>query len=183
MRVFHKDAKSANKVLSEGASIFNKRTIPKKPKKEPIRCLHCQRFGHERRDCKSDLPNCGRCAGAHETNDCTTNLPFKCVNCNYQHPSYDRECSKFREKCRQTDSRCPENKLAFYPTSEPWTWVTNEQLAHAEPPSLPPSFPPPFPQPGPEHRPPRQTRLTGANSTPMGRPSGNNQQSHPPARS
>ena len=46
MRVYYKDTASANKTLSKGASILNKHITPKKPKKEPIRCLHCQRFGH-----------------------------------------------------------------------------------------------------------------------------------------
>jgi len=70
MRVYHKDALSANKILSEGASVLGKRTVPKKPKKEPIRCLKCQRFGHERRDCKASDPKCARCAEAHETDSC-----------------------------------------------------------------------------------------------------------------
>ena len=125
MRVYHRDAISANKILSEGASILGKRTVPKKPKKEPIRCLKCQNFGHERRDCRASNPSCARCAKAHETDSCEEEKAnHKCMNCLGPHPSFDRDCPKFEEKCRQTDTRCPENNLAFYPTDDPWTWVT-----------------------------------------------------------
>ena len=42
------DPISANKILKEGVSILNRQVVTKKPKKEPIRCLCCQCFGHER---------------------------------------------------------------------------------------------------------------------------------------
>ena len=150
-----RDPATANKILKEGVSILNRRIVPNKPKKEPIRCLRCQRFGHERRDCKSDTPNCGRCANPHETNTCPTDPPsFKCTNCTGNHPSYDRECPRFREKCRQTDGRCPENALVFYPMSEPWTWSTFDQI-------------PPLNSTSPDdQRPPPP--LTGTNNTPIG---------------
>ena len=48
LRLYLNTATAANTILKGGASIFNKRTIPKKPKREPIRCLRCQCFGHER---------------------------------------------------------------------------------------------------------------------------------------
>ena len=47
-----------------------------------------------------------------------------CGNCTGRHPSYNRDCPAFVDKCAQQDARCPENNLAFYPTDEPWTWVT-----------------------------------------------------------
>ena len=145
-RMSVRDPATTNKILKEGASILNRRIVPNKPKKEPIQCLHCQCFGHEHRNCKSDAPNCGRCANNHETNTCSTNPPiFKCINCKGNHPSYNRDCPRFREKCRQTDSCCPENALVFYPTSEPWTWSTFDQPPPLTPhpsttnPPLPPS--------------------------------------------
>ena len=42
MRMFLQDPSSVNKILKEDASILNRRIVPKKPKKEPIRCMHCQ---------------------------------------------------------------------------------------------------------------------------------------------
>ena len=125
LRLSIRDPVTANKILKEGASILNRRIVPNKPKKEPIRCLCCQRFGHERRDCRTDTPTCSRCSNPHDTNTCSSEPPsFKCANCKGNHPSFDRDCPKFREKCHQTDSRCPKNALVFYPTSEPWTWST-----------------------------------------------------------
>ena len=149
------DPSSANKILKEGASILNRCIVPKKPKKEPIRCMRCQRFGHEHHNCTADTTTCGRCANPHETNSCTdSQTPYKCANCKGNHPSYDRECPRFQEKCRQTDGRCPENTLAFYPTSESWTWSTFDHL-------------PPHNSSSPElQRPPPP--LSGTNNTPLG---------------
>jgi hypothetical protein len=168
LRVFHKDAQSANKILSEGAHIFNKKVIPKKPKREPIRCLRCQRFGHERRNCKAERATCGRCSGTHETNTCSTpNHLLRCANCFEHHPSFDRNCHLFREKCQQMDARHPENNLAFYPTDEPWTWATLAQDVRATPP--PPAQRPERSRPTNAFR---QTLLTGANAIPA--PNNNN---------
>ena len=180
LRMSHRDAASANSILKQGAYIFNKRVEPKRPRKEPIRCLHCQRFGHERRACTSENAYCGKCSGTHETDSCNvTREHAKCVNCLKNHPSYDRECAKFWEKCRQMDQRCPENGLAFYPTDDPWTWVPLDQLDHTHsPPRAHPPLPTSHPH-GPQAHPPlRQTRLTGTNRTPLGRNRIQEQESH-----
>lgn len=84
----------------------------------------------------------------------------KCSNCGGQHPSYDRDCLKFWDRCRQINSKCPENKLAFYPTDEPWTWVTFEQATNDNAPNTAPrhnynNFP---------------THPSGSNNTPLGHP-------------
>jgi hypothetical protein len=178
LRIFLRDAASANKILKAGAHIYNKRITPKKPKREPIRCLRCQRFGHERRDCNAILARCGKCAGNHETEACTIDyLATRCVNCDGRHPSFDRDCTKFLEKCHLLDNRCPENKLAFYPTADEWTWVTVDQAAQADP-----LHPHPAPH-RPTHRSGRtQTRLTGSNNTPLGQPAPNSSQPPPPPR-
>lgn len=175
MRVYHRTAESANVILKEGASILSKRVIPKKPKKEPIRCLRCQRFGHERRACQATAPRCGKCADQHETDSCPADrFNPKCANCSGHHPSYDRDCPRFWDKCHQIDGRCPENKLAFYPTDEPWSWVTFDQAIQHEQPNDPP-------HPS-NHNPPPNFYTSGPNNTPLGRPSPNNRQSqfHPP---
>ena len=124
-RFYLKDAKSANAILSRGAYVFGRKVVPKKPRREPIRCLHCQLFGHERRHCASKEPRCARCAMGHATDECGARLrTFTCRNCEGHHASFDRECPKFIEKCAQLDARCPENNLAYYPTDEPWSWAT-----------------------------------------------------------
>ena len=124
-RFYLKDAKSANAILSKGAYVFGRKVIPKKPRREPIRCLNCQLFRHERRHCTSGEPCCARCAMGHATDECRARLRhFTCRNCEGHHASFDRDCPKFIEKCAQLDARCPENSLAFYPTDEPWSWAT-----------------------------------------------------------
>lgn len=124
-RVYLRDAKLANAILSHGAYIHGRKVVPKKPRKEPIRCLKCQMFGHERRHCASPETKCARCARPHETAECRAPLRmYSCSNCGSHHPSYDRNCPRFVEKCEQLDARCPENNLAFYPTDDPWSWAT-----------------------------------------------------------
>jgi hypothetical protein len=173
LRAFHRDPGSANKILSSGACILGKRTVPKKPKREPIRCLFCQKYGHERRACRSEQPRCGRCSQAHETNECTAQKEeMRCANCHDSHPSYDRFCPNFLDKCKQMDSRRPENNLAFYPTGENWTWATIDQDTRTDPPT-PPQVQPRRPGTTPTFH---QSRLTGANNTPIGPPTTNARQ-------
>ena len=167
LRVYHRDVESANTILKQGAYVFNKRVVPRRPHKEPIRCLRCHKFGHERRNCNYENPYCRKCTRLHETEDCSApSTEYKCINCFGPHPSYSRECPKFWEKCQQMDQRCPENGLAYYPTKEPWTWVTLDHAASAQ-------APPPPPPAAPAHqtRPPptlRQTRLSDTDNTPQG---------------
>ena len=176
LRVYHRNAQSANTILKQGAYVFNKRVVPKRPHKEPIRCLRCHRFGHERRECKSQNVYCGKCSGIHETDTCREHpRAFKCINCLGPHPSYDRECQVFWEKRQQMDQRCPENGLAFYPTNEPWTWITLDDAATHQTPPTPPDEFDRRPRPHPMLR---QTRLTGTNNTPLGPPRNYEQQSH-----
>ena len=176
LRTYHRDAGSANKILSSGAYIAGKRAIPKKPKREPIRCLFCQKFGHERRACRSEQLRCGRCAQPHETKTCTAQRQdLRCANCQGPHASFDRICQSFHEKCQQMDNRRPENNLAFYPTGEDWTWATIDQDIRTDPPA-------PSPQngrPGAPTTRQTQSRLTGTNTTPIGPRTANVQQSHP----
>ena len=178
LRVYHRDAESANAILKQGAYIFNKRVVPKRPHREPIRCLRCHKFGHERRDCKYANAYCGKCSFLHETEDCSASPnAYKCINCLGPHPSYDRECPAFWEKCQQMDQQCPENGLAYYPTEEQWTWVTLEHAATAQATPPIPIAPPRQPQPHPILR---QTQLSGTNNTPLGPPRNANAQASAP---
>ena len=151
---------------------------PRKPKREPIQCLNCQRFGHERCNCLAIAPRCAKCAGVHSTDTCTNDRStFRCTNCWGQHPSFDRDCPSFWEKCQQIDSKCPENQLAFYPTDDQWTWVAFDQANQNE--TTTPTPPPPLrplSSPQPIHRcqqrPPRtirQPEIPSQQSFPMNR--------------
>ena len=161
-RFYFKGAESANTTLSKGAYILGKKVIPKKPRREPIRCLKCQLFGHERRHCTSNEVRCARCAMTHETEECQApQRAFMCRNCEGRHPSYDRDCPRFADKCAQLDARCPENNLAFYPTDDPWTWATVLTNRVYEP--------QPWDNFDRPHHGPRATFRSGANNIPIGR--------------
>ena len=174
-RFYYRDAKSANATLSRGAFVLGKKVIPKKPRKEPMRCLKCQLFGHERRHCTATVARCAKCARSHETDECVaTARTFLCSNCAGRHPSYDRFCPVFKEKCDQQDARSPENGLAFYPTDEPWSWVTFDSRQQNQPQQgrWTDNRPPNNHYTDREHPPP-----TGVNSIPIGRPHPMNEQS------
>ena len=67
LRVYHRDAESANIILKQGAYIFGKRVVPRRLHKEPIRCLCCYKFGHERCNCNYQNTYYGKCTRTHET--------------------------------------------------------------------------------------------------------------------
>ena len=67
----------------------------------PLRCFNCQRFGHSKTSCRGKL-TCSRCGVVgHESLECEA--PFHCVNCSQDHPSYSKNCEKWKiEKEIQT---------------------------------------------------------------------------------
>ena len=62
----------------------------------PLRCFHCQMFGHSVQKCKRRMSNesaiCSNC-GKHSHGNC--NESASCVNCGEAHPSTSKNCSKF----------------------------------------------------------------------------------------
>jgi hypothetical protein len=132
------DAKSANRVISEGLMICNKRVRAEKVKREPTRCLKCQGWNHHAYECTSATDVCGNCAGEHRTNQCPAPHSTKCVSCgNGDHPSWSRACPTYLRKVGDCDSRNPENTLHFFPTEEPWTWTAKLDLTPPRPPQQP----------------------------------------------
>jgi hypothetical protein len=75
-----------------GFHILNVRTyIP-----NPMRCFHCQRFGHTKNVCKN-TQLCRSCGlDFHGEVDCTEKV--KCVNCQGPHESSSRDCPKWTEE-------------------------------------------------------------------------------------
>ena len=62
----------------------------------PLRCFNCQRFGHSKTSCRGKL-TCGRCSSeGHDSSNC--NDAFCCVNCKKDHPSYSRDCEKWKKE-------------------------------------------------------------------------------------
>ncbi|KAI0026639.1 hypothetical protein K488DRAFT_22400, partial [Vararia minispora EC-137] len=117
-------AETANKLLLNGMVICGKRISGTKMKKEPIRCLKCQTYGHFANACMATEDTCGKCGEKHRTADCKNPFGTFCVSCQTNdHASRDRVCPEFQRKCEAYDSHHPENGLAFFPTDEPWTWA------------------------------------------------------------
>ena len=62
------------------------------------RCNTCQKFGHFMANCPTpQSPNCGKCAGDHSTNDCSS-TDRGCVNCKRNGAEFSSH-SAFYHKC------------------------------------------------------------------------------------
>lgn len=60
----------------------------------PLRCFHCQRFGHSKAACRGSMV-CARCSIAgHESEGCSNTA--RCFNCNGDHPSFSKSCPKWQ---------------------------------------------------------------------------------------
>ena len=119
-----KDPHQANKAIANGLIVCQRRVNVVKDKREPIRCVKCQKWGHMAIACIAMGDTCGKCGGEHRTSQCdnTTTLCTPCGSPN--HPSWDRCCPAFSAKCEELDIRSPDNLLAYFPTEEPWTQTT-----------------------------------------------------------
>ena len=62
----------ANRAITNGLVICNKRCWSKKCKREPLRCLKCQGWNHLTKDCKEETDNCGNCTGKHNWRQCNS---------------------------------------------------------------------------------------------------------------
>lgn len=86
-----------------GKSILNLKTLfhsvvtveLRRKSKSINQCTRCFRLGHTKNYCKLD-PRCGKCAGSHFTNLCTSNIQ-RCVNCNGEHSPQYRGCNIFKK--------------------------------------------------------------------------------------
>lgn len=161
---------ATNYLLHDGLYICKEKLHPRKEKKDPLRCVRCQGWGHLARDCKAIHDTCAQCGHAHRTDACNDNTGKRyCVSCKTNgHSSNDPKCPTYLHKCAELDAKHPENAMPFFPTDEPWTQV-----------SLPPK-PPPTPRAtqsqAKQNRPPRNTsHQTTLDSTFRPRP----QPSHP----
>ena len=113
----------ANHVIREGLYLDQHKYHPRKDRKEPLRCLKCQRWGHFASSCTQTVDTCGSCAHEHRDRNCNTYGTYYCVNCESQtHRSRDRCCPDFQRRCAELDARSPENAMPYFnPTDELWT--------------------------------------------------------------
>ena len=88
--------KDANKILTDGLIICQKRVCAEKCKKEPTHCLKCHGWGHLSYDCQLPYSICGTCSSRHRTPECSNRDKPHCTSCHVDgHPSWDRRCPVF----------------------------------------------------------------------------------------
>jgi len=88
---FHDDVERPDYVSFGYREFDVKDFIPK-----PLRCFHCQGFGHTAKFCKRSVPCCPRCSGKHFFNQCTAEPEqVKCRNCGLQHSAAYKGCPKY----------------------------------------------------------------------------------------
>ncbi|KAF9245442.1 hypothetical protein BU15DRAFT_11724, partial [Melanogaster broomeanus] len=116
------DPMTANTLLRDGIYINREKLYPRKNKREPIRCVRCQLWGHIARDCKAEHDTCGTCGEHHRTSDCNKTDKLFCVGCKTKnHASYSRNCQEFIKRSIAMDAKHPENNMPYFPTNEEWT--------------------------------------------------------------
>jgi len=125
-------ADAANRVITNGIYICNRRCHAERVRREPTRCLKCQGWNHFAKDCQENSEKCGNCTKNHRTSDCPTPLERCCVSCKTDdHASWSRECPTFKRKLSDFNDRNPENALQYIPTADPWTWTASvKPVAH-----------------------------------------------------
>ena len=124
--VSFKDPHQANTAIANGLVVCQKRVNVAKDKKEPTRCMKCQKCGHMAIACISTGDTCGRCGGAHRTAQCSGGATVCTPCCSHGHASWDRSCPVFAAKCHEMDSRSLDNLVTYFPTEEPWTQVATK---------------------------------------------------------
>jgi hypothetical protein len=90
--IWFDSADGAEHMLRNGF-VVNQHYIPHVERREikKKRCFRCQRFGHLAWACK-ETPRCGHCAGQHERERCPPGVRARCLDCNGEHPTGDRQC-------------------------------------------------------------------------------------------
>jgi hypothetical protein len=147
------NADAANRAITNGLNICNRRCRTEKIKREPIRCLKCQGWNHFAKECPSTEDKCGNCTGAHRTNTCTTPNNRKCASCNSNdHASWCRTCPTFIKKQEDFNVRNPDNSLQYFPSADSWTWTTNDKPQATLPPKITAPTAPPRSNPNPTQR-------------------------------
>ena len=123
------NADAANRAITNGPSICNRRCHVERTKRDPLHCLKCQGWNHLAKDCPEERDTCGNCAGPHRTNSCLSNEK-RCASCKTEgHGSWSRACPTFVRKIDEYNNRNPDNLLQYFPTADSWTWSASFKMA------------------------------------------------------
>ena len=78
----------------------------------PLRCYHCQVFGHHENKCGRHAVccNCGELEHCAPSGVC--DKPAKCVNCSGNHPANSKQCPQWEKEKKILKIKC-ENNLSF----------------------------------------------------------------------
>ena len=115
---------------------FNTPVLPKKVKAaylsvnvevyipNPLRCYHCQVFGHHEDNCLKK-PVCGNCGGEkHCKDDRNCKETSKCANCNGTHPVFSRNCPTWKKE-KEINTVKYQKSLTFFEARK----IVKEQLS------------------------------------------------------
>ena len=121
------NAEIANRVITNGLLICNKKCSIQKRRREPTRCLKFQGWNHIAKECNETINTCGNCAGQHRTDTCKS-TEKKCVSCKTDnHTSWSHQCPTFLKKLADLNNRNLENSTIYFPTKKPWTWTPKHE--------------------------------------------------------
>lgn len=83
-------------------------------KRELTQCKRCQVWGHATSNCYLGAPRCVKCAGEHNSYECTKSReePAKCRNCEKDHPASSLECEVYLAELEEKRQRTARSRLA-----------------------------------------------------------------------
>ena len=130
---------------------------------EPLRCYHCQAYGHARSQCRNPA-RCGICSSPHDTDQCLQrykskeDVTHRCPNCGGNHHAWNKACPERRRRVQQgieaqsqwVQNHCnaPQGTFVWGTQNTPKQQATQSPLLTADFPPLPTQAPiaPPPPQ-------------------------------------
>ena len=78
----------------------------------PLRCYHCQVFGHHENKCGRHAVCCNCGEPEHCAPSGVCEKPAKCVNCSGNHPANSKQCPQWEKEKKILKIKC-ENNLSF----------------------------------------------------------------------
>ena len=107
------------------------------------RCQHCNRFGHNKKTCKTKKQTCARCSqSGHSTPDCKAVTP-RCINCKGAHSAAYLGCPEYKLRQKANKIRA-ENFIPYASAMNRAKLALAEQAKQKQlaPPSPPPELDP-----------------------------------------